>query len=168
MGSGGRDSFNWKWKDFQLFKFPYLSWKYPEYHFIFVERSWSLIQDVQERISRIYRAASFPKCSIFEILRFPRVIVFSIAFALRLEILWNVRSNYADAKSKLRASKGRWQFQLSPKNHEIDVWGTLIRQNWIGVLPREAESCYLHSGFFFRFSTKATNACNTFHFSPFL
>ena len=32
----------------------------------------------------------------------------------------------------------------NPNNDANRVWGTLIRQNWIWLVPHEAEQCHLH------------------------
>ena len=74
----GGDSFKRKWKMNSncLSSFIWVG-KYKSSMSLLFWRPWSHIQDFQDfirRISGMFRHASFPKCSIFEMLRFPKII----------------------------------------------------------------------------------------------
>ena len=73
--------------------------------FMFFDRCWSHLQyfrDVLRRISRIFQYASFPTCSVLEIMRFPKISFQKTCMVFS----WIVSSNLVGPKSRIMVSGG--------------------------------------------------------------
>ena len=138
-----RVSFNWKERNMfnssSSFNWIEKKTRCPFYVFHDLDPIFNLFK-FTKRISRIFGTRLF-RYVVFEILRFLRT------YPTKMISPPCMLKSFCRAKVKTNGFWDRWHFQQP----EI-IWTSQflilqsIRQNWIWLVPREAEQCYLHFG----------------------